>query len=955
MDSENNKTPGRAAGPLVNSKLSRRHLLKSIGTAGVASLVGDVASAETGAPSLSIPPASRATNKSDLVRLSSDRMVATFDRRNGTLYSITAPRDALGTNFLGNSDNTLGVKSADTHWTGDVVTTIWQLYTPDWIREQESFVPFRISGKWKRESTLSSPDVRKVGFDGKVFAVKYAGRSQNEDGIQSYVVSMSYHFADDGSLLWDVEFENTTGRTLEFGELAFPLRANDDYAAPYAGATTTVANAGGKLQAMQNVIHEQKVLCHSFVAGHSSYALLQRPRGDAPFLLFHCLEDTSFECIYKTPAQGDDWIGTDLYAVHSNATKDLRGWHWNPWVNGHSSLVLEPGQKKSYQMRFVFLDEYSGIAKELTAAGNLGIRVVPSMVVPEDTDAYVELNSVTDLEALEIHSDGITVTQRKRTEKSTLLTLSFHGRGQKSLRLLYNGGRWTNLHFFCVEDAEQLLKARGRFMAERQFVVNPDDPYHRHHMFLPFDYRRATRLDDNEDVWEVGGTDDPGFGDPLFLAAKNSLLPCRDEVEKLEMFVSDCLFKYIQNPETYDIRASLYWKVRTPSSPWGSWSKKRSESTWRTFNYAFVTNIYDGMYRIGREYDVLTHRTALDYLRLCYETCKKWFTTGPYRRFGLITGLNAVNIVEDLKSEGWQKEYETILDLMKETNTAFLSDPYPYSSEIQIDETAQSQVYFFTRYFGKIHGEGQSWKRNAQVRDVLQALRGGNQPIWFLYGNDLFAHPDLRGQISCWHSEALNGMALMQAFEDTGDVWLLLKGYAGMMSVLHNVLADGMGFGWFKLDPGVYACEPPRTFEGGSGLWAFMQAAKSYVVEDPSFGWIGYGCRVENEANELRVFPHDGVRKRLLIVPNKLQVSLRRGEIKSLAFDRTTSALNFEIEDTTGLVKSVPVTIKGLEPGEYRVRSENSELRARGSETLAFEVPVEDAKSLHISRAVGRS
>ena len=938
----------------MKGSFSRRQLLKSIGTAGIATLVPEVASAQMAAASHTIAAASRLTKKPDLVRLASERMIVTFDRRNGTLYSITGAHDKLGTNFLGNSDNTLGIQNGDTHWSGDVVTTIWKLKTPEWIREQESFVPYYISGKWKCESTLASADIRKVAFNGNVFSVEYAGNSQGEDGIQSYLLSVSYRFADDGSLLWDVAFENTSGRTLEFGELAFPLRANDDYAAPYAGATTTLANASGKLAAVQKAIHEQKVLCHSFVAGHSSYALLQRPRGDPPFLLFHCRQDTSFECIYKTTAQGDDWIGTDLFAVHSNATKDLRNWHWNPWVNGHSSLVLEPGQKKSYQMRFVFLDNYSEIGKELTAAGNLGIRIVPSMVVQEDTDTFVELNCINDLEALEIHSDGITVKERKRTARSTLLKLSFHGRGQKSLRLVYNGKRWTNLHFFCVEDAEQLLKARARFMAERQFVVSPDDPYHRHHMFLPFDYRRATRLDDNDDVWEVGGTDDPGFGDPVFLVAKNSVLPSRDEIEKLEMFVSDCLFKYIQNPDTYEIRASLYWKVRTPSSPWGSWSRKRSETTWRTFNYAFVTNIYHGMYRIGREYDVLSHRSALDYLRLCYETCRKWFTTGPYRHFGLITGLNAVNIVEDLKREGWQKEYETILALMKETNEVFLTDPYPYSSEIQIDETAQPQVYFFTRYFGTSHGEAGSWKRNAEVRQVLQAMRGGDQPIWFLYGNDLFAHPDLRGQISCWHSEALNGMALMQAFEDTGDLSLLLKGYSGMMSVLHNVLPDGMGFGWFKLDPGVFACEPPRTFEGGSGLWAFVQAAKSYVVNDPIFGWIGYACRVENDTNQVRVFPKDGVRKRLLIVPDKVQVTLRRGEIESLAFDRGTRGLDLHIEDTTGIVKTVPVTIDGLEAGEYRVSTENSELRAQASERLEFEVPVQDAKSLHISRATGK-
>ena len=48
-----------------------------------------------------------------------------------------------------------------------------------WIRDQESFAPYYVSGKWKKESTLASPDVRKVEFDGKVFTANYAGRSQN--------------------------------------------------------------------------------------------------------------------------------------------------------------------------------------------------------------------------------------------------------------------------------------------------------------------------------------------------------------------------------------------------------------------------------------------------------------------------------------------------------------------------------------------------------------------------------------------------------------------------------------------------------------------------------------------------------------------------------------------------------------------------------------------------------
>jgi len=211
-----------------------------------------------------------------------------------------------------------------------------------------------------------------------------------------------------------------------------------------------------------------------------------------------------------------------------------------------------------------------------------------------------------------------------------------------------------------------------------------------------------------------------------------------------------------------------------------------------------------------------------------------WFTTGPFKYAGLITGSNAVEILADIEREGWKEEHASLLALMKTCNDEFLRDPYPYSSEIEIDETGQHQVYFFSRLFAGL-GSAESKKRK-DLAEILKGLRGGDQPVWFNYGNDLFAHPDLRGQIACWHSSSLNGLALLTHFDETGDPTLLMKGYAGVMSVLHNVLPDGMGFSWFKLDPGVFGYEPPRTFEGGPGLWGFLRAAKACVVEDPTFG-----------------------------------------------------------------------------------------------------------------------
>jgi len=60
-----------------------------------------------------------------------------------------------------------------------------------------------------------------------------------------------------------------------------------------------------------------------------------------------------------------------------------------------------------------------------------------------------------------------------------------------------------------------------------------------------------------------------------------------------------------------------------------------------------------------------------------------------------------------------------------------------------------------------------------------------------------------------------NGLALLVHFEESGDEIALQKGYPGVMGVVSNVLADGMGFWGFILKPGVFDHIPPRTFEGG--------------------------------------------------------------------------------------------------------------------------------------------
>src|SRR6185437_3082087 len=119
-------------GGRVDNTVSRRNLLKAIGTIGAAPILGDAAfgTADAGQQGRMAPSNApqRKTEKADLVQLKSGGVTAAFDRRNGTLYSIVRDQDSLGTNFLGNSDNS---QISDPHWTGDLVTTIWNLYTPE--------------------------------------------------------------------------------------------------------------------------------------------------------------------------------------------------------------------------------------------------------------------------------------------------------------------------------------------------------------------------------------------------------------------------------------------------------------------------------------------------------------------------------------------------------------------------------------------------------------------------------------------------------------------------------------------------------------------------------------------------------------------------------------------------------------------------------------------------------
>jgi hypothetical protein len=160
-----------------------------------------------------------------------------------------------------------------------------------------------------------------------------------------------------------------------------------------------------------------------------------------------------------------------------------------------------------------------------------------------------------------------------------------------------------------------------------------------------------------------------------------------------------------------------------------------------------------------------------------------------------------------------------------------------------------------------------------------------------------------------------------------------------------------MCFAHFISTPGIFDFTPPRTLDGGIAQFGFLKAAKSYVMQDDSFGLIGCGCRVESSGMEIRVYPRDGLKKRLRFVPQKIDLEAAQGEVDQVTMSDDAKWLELSLSDSTGVVNKAEVEIKGLDKGEYLVRYGSSADRRLVSDVLKLSLPIADAKLIRIERA----
>ena len=171
---------------------------------------------------------------------------------------------------------------------------------------------------------------------------------------------------------------------------------------------------------------------------------------------------------------------------------------------------------------------------------------------------------------------------------------------------------------------------------------------------------------------------------------------------------------------------------------------------------------------------------------------------------------------------------------------------------------------------------------------VTMALRIGFQPAWFLYGNEK------RGNVCCWYATALNSRVMYDGFEDTGDLNMLKLAYGGAFSFLTCIRSNGAAHGWYLFWPDRNGFDL-RTLDTDMGLYGYLQAVSSYMVDDPVFGRCGYGCRVTGQGEMWYIKPYDGIGRRIICIPWNIKFEVTYGSIQEVEINELKKVCQIRI------------------------------------------------------------
>ncbi|TCD10523.1 hypothetical protein EZ449_09260 [Pedobacter frigidisoli] len=701
-----------------------------------------------------------------------------------------------------------------------------------------------------------------------------------------------------GKLVLRFELKNKSDMSIEIGALGIPMIFDNILE----GRTLEQAHA-------KNVFYDP------YIGNDAGYLQVTRLSGHAPSLIVAPIGHTPFEAYNplnddRTP-RGIAFEGFYEWMVSSKAYAENEWKNASQW-NTPTSILVKPGEIKSYALQFILSGTAKDIESELIENNRPVAMSVPGYVLPKDVDGKLFINYNKKIKSITVFPENALTFKAGDVTKNGWKSYSVKGNtwGRARLSITYIDGLEQTINYKIIAPESEVIANYGHFLTTEQWFNQPNDIFKRSPAPITYDYDKQQQVTQDNRAWIAGLSDEGGAGSWLGAMMKQFVHPDKEEVGKLQQFVDTVMFGRIQlkdGPKKYGVRKSLFYYA-PDSMPkdtyakdinfktWSAWPKKEADNLERSYNYPHVAAAHWVMYRLARNYKGLVDENSWkQHLLNAAQTGLAMVKLAPYyAQFGQMEGTIFYLILTDLKNEGLTEEAIKLETEMKKRANHWRSLAYPFGSEMPWDSTGQEEVYVWSDYFG--------YQDKAQVTlDAILAYmpviphwayNGNARRYWdFLYGGKL---QRIERMIHHYGS-ALNAIpVLMDYRKNPDDFYLLRAGYGGLLGSISNITEDGFAPAAFHAYPSTLKNDG-ITGDYGSGFFGYTVNTSSYLVQHKDFGWLAHGGNLTQKGKIINVKLTTAAKSSVYVAPAGLWITLDAGTIEEVSYNAATKEISLKL------------------------------------------------------------
>jgi hypothetical protein len=806
------------------------------------------------------------------------------------------------------------------------------------------------AGEWKSYSTaLSRRPVEALATSAQILAAANLASTLSSDIPLQITRTWAL---EDGKLTLRFVLKNKTAESVQIGALGIPMIFNNvlnDRTLEQAHAVCSfydpyIGEDAGYLQVTR-------------LSGHGP-ALLVLPDGKTPFEAYNPIlgarRSTGASIFRDLTPRGITFEGFYDWMAHSAAFADNEWKNAEPW-NPPTQATLAPGESKTYGVTFVLSDSIHNIEKTLEENHRPVAIGIPGYVLPMDMDGELFLKYPQAVKSVSVEPAGAINFTASASSAGAWKKYALQGKlwGRARLTVTYGDGLVQTIHYFVTKPEVQALADLGHFLATKQLFVDQQDPFHRSPSFMTYDREENKIVMQDSRAWIAGLGDEGGGGAWISAIMKQLGEPNKDELAKFQQFVDGVLWgglQYNDGPRKFGVRKSLFYYQpdQMPTDfyrkdfdwrSWTSWNKADSERVDRSYDYPHVVAADWVLYRLARNYEGLVTNHPWDwYLTNAYETSVAMVKLAPgYAVFGQMEGDIFLQVLEDLRREGWNAQADDLEAKMRVRANHWKEEAYPFGSEMPWDSTGQEEVYAWMKHFG--------FQEKADV--TLNAILGYDPaiPHWGYNGSArrywdfIFAGKlrQLERQLHHYGS-SLNAIPLLAEYrEHPGDFYLLRVGYGGTMGTLTDIDQEGFLAPAFHAFPDLLRPDG-ITGDDGPNLFGHAWNTATYVVHHPELGWVAFGGNIREEGQTVKVTPLDSFRMRVYLASAGLSLTLDAGQFETVEVNSKTGVIRVGLASATQYLRAARLRIE--QPGKVGGAKSYHPAKSWKQERGAYVVPL---------------